>query len=244
MKQSDGARPTFASMNSFGAGGNTVEEDLFIQSVHESPHDEDRRLIYADWLEERGDARYEFLRLENHLRRTKAWEPGYADALVHWLDCRDRAPAGWLDGLGWRVNGLLLPRALVDLLAGGRWQSSSEGDERGSPWGGVYAYSQKLMQTETTHVCYGLNWLGQPDTEHPPGDVAPKLTVLIADLGMGSDEPFALDYRVSFEQPRVLLYRWRLVHDRTLPARSEEGNRWVELARDFPAFCDQLRWRS
>ena len=218
-----------------------MQEDGFIQSIHEAPHDEALRLIYADWLEERGDARGEFLRLESHLRRTNAQEPGYPDALAHWLELRDRVPADWLDRLGWRVNGLLLPRALVDLLARGRWGSFPR---RGSvsPWGDVEAYSQQSMQLETPNVCYGLKWLGKPDTERPPGDVDPKLTVLIADLGVGSDEPFALDYRASFEQPRVLLYRWRADFDPTFPPGGVEGNRWVEVAPDFPAFHQQLRW--
>src|SRR5262245_28191257 len=102
-----------------------MEEDGLLQSVREAPHDEGIRLIYADWLEERGDVRGEFLRVESHLRRTNAREPGFPAALARWLHLRDRVSADWLDGLGWRVNGLLLPRPLADLLARGRWGSGS-----------------------------------------------------------------------------------------------------------------------
>jgi uncharacterized protein (TIGR02996 family) len=43
------------------------DETPFIEAILANPEDEAPRLIYADWLEERGDARGEFLRLENAL---------------------------------------------------------------------------------------------------------------------------------------------------------------------------------
>jgi uncharacterized protein (TIGR02996 family) len=100
-------------------GWNLVEEDGFIESVREAPHDEDIRLIYADWLEERGDLRAEFLRIESSLRGMTGREPSYQMALTRWLQLRDRVPTDWIDRLGWRVNGLLLPQTLVDLLTNG-----------------------------------------------------------------------------------------------------------------------------
>jgi uncharacterized protein (TIGR02996 family) len=39
-------------------------EDAFIAAILESPCDPSPRLVYADWLEERGDPRAEFLRIE------------------------------------------------------------------------------------------------------------------------------------------------------------------------------------
>jgi uncharacterized protein (TIGR02996 family) len=39
-------------------------EDAFIAALLEAPCDDSSRLVYADWLEERGDPRAEFLRLE------------------------------------------------------------------------------------------------------------------------------------------------------------------------------------
>jgi uncharacterized protein (TIGR02996 family) len=217
-----------------------MHEAGFIQAIREAPHDEAVRLIYADWLDERGDARGEFLRLESHLRTVDAQEPRRPADLARWLDLRDRVPADWVDGLGWRVNGLLLPPALVTLLAAGRWESASDLYLLGSPWGGVYAYSQGLIRAETSNVCRHLGWLGSADAAHPPGDVHPGLTVLIADQGIGSDQPFALDYRESFGEPRVVLYQW---YARTSGARSgdDPGHRWVEVAPDFATFFRQLR---
>ncbi len=229
--------------NSLGGGGVSVEDDGFIQRIRESPHDEARRLIYADWLEERGDARGEFLRTESRLRRATTLEPDYPAALARWRDLRDRVPTDWLDGLGWRVNGLLLPRALVDLLASGRWGKSSEIHVTEGTWGvpdpAVYAFDCREMGRETATVC-GLGWWGKPDSEHPPGDIDAKLTVMIADLGMGSDAPFALDYRATFEEPRVLLYRWRVAHESTVLRTDVGSNRWVEIAPQFGDFWRQI----
>jgi uncharacterized protein (TIGR02996 family) len=220
-----------------------VEDDGFIATVFEAPHEEACRLIYADWLEERGDVRGAFLRAESNLRRANLGDAGYPVALKLWLDLRDRVPAGWLERLGWRVNGLLLPRPLVDLLAGGRWQNKEFRPGGDLDW--VYTYSQELMRSETSSVC-GLGWWGQPDSGHPPGDIDPRLTVLIADQGMGSDAPFALDYRASFERPRVLLYRWRVAHDPAVAPIEVGNNRWVEVAPDFGDFWRRLeeRWAS
>jgi uncharacterized protein (TIGR02996 family) len=45
-----------------------THEEAFLQAIIESPEDDAPRLVYADWLEERGDPRGEFLRLECRLR--------------------------------------------------------------------------------------------------------------------------------------------------------------------------------
>jgi uncharacterized protein (TIGR02996 family) len=218
-------------------GGTSVEDDGFIQAVFLAPHDDVCRLIYADWLEERGDVRGEFLRAESDLRRTNTRDTSYPVALKRWLDLRDRVPAGWLDSLGWRVNGLLLPQPFVDLLASARWEKKEFCPGGNLDW--VYAYSQQEMRSETSNVC-GMGWWGKPDTEHPPGDIDCKLTVMIADQGSGSDAPFALDYRASFGQPRVLLYRWRVAHDPSVPPTEVGNNRWVEVASDFSDFWHQI----
>jgi uncharacterized protein (TIGR02996 family) len=50
-------------------------DDPFLQTLLAEPDDETTRLVYADWLEERGDpqsvARSEFLRISHRLRQTK-----------------------------------------------------------------------------------------------------------------------------------------------------------------------------
>jgi uncharacterized protein (TIGR02996 family) len=39
-------------------------ETTFLEAIRANPEDDDARRVYADWLEERGDARGEYLRLE------------------------------------------------------------------------------------------------------------------------------------------------------------------------------------
>ena len=48
------------------------DEAGFLYALRENPGDDDTRLVYADWLEERGDPRGEYLRLEHQLRTIPA----------------------------------------------------------------------------------------------------------------------------------------------------------------------------
>jgi uncharacterized protein (TIGR02996 family) len=48
------------------------EEEGFLQAIDANPDDDMARLAYADWLEERGDIRAEFLRLEVQLPKILA----------------------------------------------------------------------------------------------------------------------------------------------------------------------------
>jgi uncharacterized protein (TIGR02996 family) len=43
-------------------------EAVFLESIRQNPDDDTARLIYADWLDERGDVRGEWLRVEAELR--------------------------------------------------------------------------------------------------------------------------------------------------------------------------------
>jgi uncharacterized protein (TIGR02996 family) len=69
-------------------------EDGFLRALREQPADEAARGAYADWLEERGDPRGEFLRLSGRvladLRRLGELRPGLA---AEWLRQVDRAAA-------------------------------------------------------------------------------------------------------------------------------------------------------
>lgn len=56
--------------------------------------------------------------------------------------------------------------------------------------------------------------------------IAPELTMLIADFGLGSDQPIALDYRRDLSQPEV----WMLVWDR--------NNYWTKISSTFENFIN------
>jgi hypothetical protein len=167
------------------------------------------------------------------------------------------------------VNGLPLPRELLALIEAGRWRcpdDQSRLDQLFPDRGEFCCYSFGEMESETKGVfrdCIPM-WHGQPDPSNPPGDIDPKRTVLIADLGIGYDQPIAIDYRLSLEQPRVLTLHWNRL-DPPLPweeiqswkegkRRYDEAtsallqwycegrqrgcwNRWVEIAPDFETFA-------
>lgn len=70
------------------------EQEFFIQTIFANPSDNDSRLIFADWLEERNDPRAEFLRVDAALRNPDldAWKRRQlcldVDALLeqhHWI---------------------------------------------------------------------------------------------------------------------------------------------------------------
>ncbi len=206
------------------------EEDGFLRAIAVVPADDAPRLVYADWLDERGKgALATFLRADAALRHAADRDPGYPAALDGWLEARAAVPADWVDALGPRVNGLPLPPELAGLLAGGNWGAESDMATVACPSWFLYPYSLDQMRGETANVCNRLRWLGAADPDQPPGDLDPRLAVLIGDDGIGSDSPFALDYRATFGRPRVLLLRW-------LDVGQPSGRRWVEVAADFRAF--------
>jgi uncharacterized protein (TIGR02996 family) len=49
-----------------------THDDAFLQDILANPEDDTPRLIYADWLEERGDPRGEFIRVQCRLARMSA----------------------------------------------------------------------------------------------------------------------------------------------------------------------------
>src|SRR5262245_54674013 len=64
-------------------------EDAFLGAILDQPDDDTSRLVYADWLEERGDLRGEFLRLDCALARLPAEDPRYVaiEARIEALAC-------------------------------------------------------------------------------------------------------------------------------------------------------------
>ena len=58
------------------------DDEILIQAIEDDPGDDGPRLAYADWLEERGDVRGEFIRAQcelakmvrNDHRRERPWK--------------------------------------------------------------------------------------------------------------------------------------------------------------------------
>jgi uncharacterized protein (TIGR02996 family) len=86
-----------------------MDDRAFLRAIRANPGDPARRLVYADWLEERGDARGEFLRAEVALEelgsedgrrralqaRLDALRPRIDPAWLAWVDLSDRYTMLW-----------------------------------------------------------------------------------------------------------------------------------------------------
>ena len=139
------------------------------------------------------------------------------------------------------IWGLPLPAALVDWIRRGRWGNEfdqGQVDDLFPDNAGLTLYTPAMMEEET-RGCRNPEfqtpmWIGRADAAAWPGDVDPLKTLLIADLGLGTDQPIVLDYRASLERPRVLTLRW---------STGGVENRWVEIAPDIEAFARKIDLR-
>src|SRR5262245_15898045 len=83
------------------------EQAAFLAAIRDDPDDDGPRLIFADWLEEQGDPRGEFIRVQCALARLERHDPRRAE-----LTCREQELLGeygdaWLgmlpayEGISW-----------------------------------------------------------------------------------------------------------------------------------------------
>ena len=73
-----------------------MEDSAFIRAIRENPEDDALRLVYADWLDERNDARGEFLRLQHSLLGLRKKDPRIADIKAQMEKLRTGFSAAWL----------------------------------------------------------------------------------------------------------------------------------------------------
>jgi len=136
----------------------------------------------------------------------------------------------------YQIHQLPFPAHLVHLMKTGRWRTPLDRSLILSVFpqcGDFSLYSLAWMETENRHW---RDWShrhfpAEADPDFSPGDLDPQLAILIGDLGNGWDQPIALDYRETWDDPRVLLFRWRL---------EGRGNRWVQIAPNIAAFAARL----
>src|SRR5262245_7004150 len=74
----------------------------FIQAILTAPDDGAVRLVYADWLEERGDVRAEFIRLQAEMDLLPPYTDAYIDRKRRREAIRQRIDAEWLTAMGYR----------------------------------------------------------------------------------------------------------------------------------------------
>jgi uncharacterized protein (TIGR02996 family) len=75
------------------------EHDAFLQAICESPDDDGPRLMYADWLTERGDPRGEFIRLQCELAVMPEHDVRRIALTTRESELAQRYSQGWRDAL-------------------------------------------------------------------------------------------------------------------------------------------------
>jgi hypothetical protein len=140
------------------------------------------------------------------------------------------------------VGTLKLPAGLVALITSGNW-----------PRTGAEVWSKSLKPRFETHAIRKLapnesaivlyappfraiqdeldNVGGRSAEQLAVHDIAPDLTVQIADFGMGSESAIALDFSHDQAAPVVIRLQWQL------PSRP---NRWIRVANSFDEFWTML----
>ena len=79
-------------------------DDAFIDAIVANPEDQGLRLMYADWLEERGDARGELLRLEATLATLPTKDRQWAGLMKRLHEVRAGIALDWLAQLDRRKS--------------------------------------------------------------------------------------------------------------------------------------------
>jgi uncharacterized protein (TIGR02996 family) len=122
------------------------EEAAFLASIQASPADNTPRLVYADWLEERGDPRGEFLRIECALVAPSTDEERVTQLRARYLTLWLSTDPEWLRAVD-RVSAGLLPTGI--------WEEYSRPP----------SYSREWLKVDMLcHLLVGL--YGRPRSAH------------------------------------------------------------------------------
>ncbi|MCI0461760.1 MAG: ribosomal protein L7/L12 [Gemmataceae bacterium] len=84
------------------------EDAAFIEALQASPEDDALRLVYADWLEERGDERADYLRTVAALASMPEEDQRYPDLRSRLLGLCDRVDAEWRRLVGRQFDVILI----------------------------------------------------------------------------------------------------------------------------------------
>lgn len=92
------------------------EHAAFIQAIIEDPEDDLPRLVYADWLEEQGDPRGEFIRLQVQSAALPEYDPARESLDQRAQQLLDAYIYGWTKPIGAQVQDLKFRRGFVESL--------------------------------------------------------------------------------------------------------------------------------
>jgi uncharacterized protein (TIGR02996 family) len=95
----------------------SAEELAFLAGIRDQPDDDGPRLIFADWLDERGDPRGEFIRLQCALACLPDDDPRFEALHMRATDLLDLHKAAWTEKLQGLASGFEFRRGLLDSVA-------------------------------------------------------------------------------------------------------------------------------
>lgn len=92
-------------------------DDAFLQAILENPDDDAPRLIYADWLEERGDPRGELIRIQCQLAALSDNDERRSVLERHERELLEHHQDRWLGGLRPSLRGWTFRRGFLDAIS-------------------------------------------------------------------------------------------------------------------------------
>jgi uncharacterized protein (TIGR02996 family) len=101
------------------------DEAALLQAVIATPDDDLPRLVYADWLDERGDPRGEYIRLQVEITRAAPHTDQYAALRGRLKALRATVPPAWVEAMGYRPRHRPLFAVLPERRAD-RWRLVDE----------------------------------------------------------------------------------------------------------------------
>src|SRR4051812_36558630 len=127
------------------------DEAHFLAGIESQLDDREVRLVYADWLEERGDPRAELIRVEEEMRRVPIASDRFWEIKPRRNALRERCEAHWLGRLGYGTDYEPAFQSVPDDWEG-RWRLLREFAERwhGVPMGDVGRHADVIAETEAT----------------------------------------------------------------------------------------------
>jgi uncharacterized protein (TIGR02996 family) len=90
------------------------DEQTFLDEITASPDDDIPRLIYADWLEENGDPRGEFIRVQCELATLRKTQKRYADLSIREAELLLQYQRQWTEGFPYSLRKCVFRRGFIE----------------------------------------------------------------------------------------------------------------------------------
>ncbi len=126
------------------------DEEGFLGTIQENKADLAPRLVYADWLEERGDSRSDLIRIEEEMRRLPVFSDRFWELKPQRNALRSRANTTWLEAMNYTQHAQLIFAHGIPDGWKERWRLIREFTERwhNIPMGDVGGRQSEIAETE------------------------------------------------------------------------------------------------